>query len=99
MPSEKGDSTPRRESMNMGRVVDLILFEPIANTASWNVVSVSRIEPAIQFDKRVSQPVPFFLGNLGHVSADSVSHRHGLALLPSLLVFGLTIHLMRYAPP
>jgi hypothetical protein len=72
--------------MNMGRCVDLILFEPVANTASWNVVSVSRIEPAtVQFDKRVSQPVPFFVGNLGYVPADSVSHRHRHVLLFSQL--------------
>src|SRR5215208_7585313 len=88
MPSEKGDSTPRREGMNMGRCVDLILFEPVANTASWNVVSVSRIEPAkTQFDKLVSQPVPFFLRKPGHVSADSVSYRHGQALLSVFTCF------------
>src|SRR5215207_6268953 len=87
MPRQKSDSTPGREGVNMRSGVDLILLEPIANSTSWNVVSVSRIEPAIQFDKRVSQPVPFFLGNCGHISADSVSQRHGQALHLCPLVF------------
>jgi hypothetical protein len=44
MPRQKSDSTPRWEGVNMSGVVDLILFEPITHTASWNVVSVSRID-------------------------------------------------------
>jgi hypothetical protein len=71
--------------MNMRGLMYLILLEPMADTTSRNFVSVSRIEPTIQLDKRVSQPVHFFVGNLGYVPANSVSHRHRHVLLFSQL--------------
>src|SRR5215210_7638953 len=99
MPRQKSDPTEGREGMDMGRLVDLILFEPKADMASWNVDSLPRIELVVEADKRVSQLVPFFLGNLRHVSANSVFLRHGQTLLLSLLIFGPTIHLMRARTP
>jgi len=94
MPRQKSDPTEGREGMDMGSLVDLILFEPKADMASWNIFSVSGIELVVEADKRVLQPVQFVVGNLGHVSAYSVSRRHGQSLLLALLVFGPPIRVL-----
>jgi hypothetical protein len=68
--------------VDVGGLVDLVLLEPVRNTARWKIRPVTReYTLLVQLDDRVAEPLPFLWRNRRDIPANSISESHTMLLI------------------